>query len=311
MHFTLKQMAYLVALSETRHFGRAAERCHVTQPALSQQLRLIEERCGSPVFDRLGRSLELTPFGRELVERARAVLLAAEQFETVAAGAGGGPSRPLRFGLIPTVAPYLLPEVFPALAAGFPELTFTVSESRTDTLLEGLADGDIDLALIAAEPRGRGPRLASEPLFADPFVLATCAAEAPAGPVALATLETSRMLLLDEGHCLREQAIAACGLDRAGATRAFAATSLSTIVEFVANGQGITLLPAIALRKEAIDPRIRIAALASPGAGRRLHLVWREQSPFATLFHDIAETIREAHRAARRDQASRYPALAE
>jgi LysR family hydrogen peroxide-inducible transcriptional activator len=294
MHFTLKQLRYFLALIETGHFGRAAERCNITQPALSQQMRQLEESCGRILIDRLGRRATPTPFGRDLAERARTVLEAADAFEAFAAGAGGAPRQAVRFGLIPTVAPYLLPEIFPALKADFTDLAFAVSEGRTEDLLEELADGRLDLALIATAPPPGGPRLFVAPLFADPFVLATSAEETPEGPVALTDIDSTRMLLLDEGHCLRDQAIAACGLRDQQGERTFAATSLSTIVEFVANGQGVTLLPAIALRKEAGTGRIRIHPLMAPGAGRMLSLVWRQANPHGTLFEAIAQTIRRA-----------------
>ncbi|MGB3027528.1 hydrogen peroxide-inducible genes activator [Paradevosia shaoguanensis] len=295
MTITLKQMRYAVALAETGHFGRAAERCRVTQPALSQQIQLIEEICGAPLFDRLGKAVRPTPFGGELVERARKVLESADDLMAFAQGHAGQPSAPIRFGLIPTVAPYLLPDIFPALQTQFPSLAFRVSESRTETLLKGLAEGDLDLALIATDPPPGGPRLTVSRLFPDSFVLATSRVEAPEEPVQLASLPAERILLLDEGHCFRDQAIAACSIAADPSARAFAATSLSTIVEFVANGQGITLLPEIAVRKEATDPRIVIRSLAAPGAGRDLSLVWRETTPFAALFEEIAEIIRQSH----------------
>ncbi len=296
MSITLKQMRYAVAVAETGHFGRAAEQCHVSQPALSQQIQLIEEVCGTPLFDRLKRSVRLTPFGREFVERARRVVEAAEALESFAQGHAGAPDRPIRFGLIPTVAPYLLPEIFPSLRERLPALDFTVSENKTDALLEGVADGGIDIALIGTQPPRGGIKLAVAPLFADDFVLATSRRETTADPVSLSALEPERILLLDEGHCLRDQAIAACRLESAAGGRTFAATSLSTIVEFVANGQGVTLLPQIALRKEADDRRIAIHPLASPGAGRQLSLVWREGTPFAPTFEKIAEVIRQTRR---------------
>lgn len=291
---TLRQMQYAVALAETGHFGRAAERNHVTQPGLSQQIRQLEELCGGPLFDRLGKSVRLTPLGREFVERARPILEQTEGLLSFVSGQRGNPARPLRLGVIPTVAPYLLPHVFPALQRELPELNFTVSESRTDALVDGLADGSLDLALIASEPKAGGPRLTSAPLFADEFVLATGSGDSAHDPVPLAEIDGDRVLLLDEGHCFREQAIAACSLDPDAARRTFAATSLSTIVEFVANGQGITLLPEIALKKEATGDRIRIHRLESPGARRLLSLVWREATPFAVVFEQVAETIRQA-----------------
>lgn len=286
-------MKYAVALAETGHFGRAAERCHVTQPGLSQQIRQLEEECGAPLFDRLGKSVQPTPLGRELVERMRPILQQTEALENFVAGRHGEPTRPFRLGVIPTVAPYLLPHAFPALQRDLPSVRFVVSESRTDTLIEGLGNGTLDLALIASEPKPGGPRLAVAPLFDDQFVLATGPDEIVRSPVPLDHIDGGRMLLLDEGHCFRDQAIAACGLDQHAAGRTFAATSLSTIVEFVANGQGVTLLPEIALRKEASD-RIRIHRLQSPGAHRQLRLVWRDGSPFRKEFESVAETIRQA-----------------
>ena len=294
MTFSLKQLRYVVAVADAGHFGRAAFLCNISQPALSQQIQTAEDICGTPLFDRLKSGARLTPFGEEFVQRARQVLHGADSLLAFAKGSGSQPGRPLRFGLIPTVAPYLLPVIFPRLTADLPGIGFSVSENRTEALMAGLVDGSLDVALIGTQAPDGAPRLVSRPLFQDPFVLATKAGEAPQGPVALRSLAPERILLLDEGHCFRDQTIAACRLDSAPSTRTFAATSLSTIVEFVANGQGVTLLPQIALRKEANDPRIAIHQLASPGAGRLLSLVWREATPFTTIFESMAETIRQA-----------------
>jgi LysR family hydrogen peroxide-inducible transcriptional activator len=296
MPLTLKQLRYALALADTGHFGRAADRMHVTQPALSQQIAQLEALYGARLFDRLGRGVRPTPFGVEFLARARRIAEAADELQVFAQGQAGKPTGPLRFGLIPTVAPYLLPEIFPELSADFPDITLQVSESRTDALLKGLGDGELDLILIASDPPPGGPRLTIVPLFADPFVLAAPQEAAPLAPVSLASLLREKILLLDEGHCLRDQAIAACGLNADPTARAFAATSLTTIVEFVANGQGVTLLPEIALRKEATDPRIAIRKLEAPGAGRMLTLAWREATPFAALFEAMAATIARVHR---------------
>ncbi|WP_332685928.1 hydrogen peroxide-inducible genes activator [Devosia sp.] len=296
MEISLKQMRYAVAVARTGHFGQAAQDCSVTQPALSQQILALEAQCGMPLFDRLKTGAQLTPFGGEFIRRAREVVELADTLSAFARGHTGQPGRPLRFGLIPTVAPYLLPQIFPALTANFPTLEFTISENRTDALIVGLGDGSIDIALIGTEAPNDGPRLVSAPLFDDPFMLATSAAEFPEGPVTLAALHPERILLLDEGHCFRDQTIAACRLDGDPSSRTFAATSLSTIVEFVANGQGVTLLPQIALRKEATDPRIAIHPLGSPGAGRVLSLVWREATPFGTTFEKMVGVIRATRR---------------
>ncbi len=304
---TLKQLRYALALDATQHFGDAAARCHITQPALSQQIRLLEDFCGTPLFDRLGKSVRPTPFGREFITRARQIAESADELEIFATTMTGRPARPLRFGLIPTVAPYLLPEIFPALRANLPELNFEVSEGRTDTLLARLGDGSLDIAMIATDPPPGGPRLTAAPLFADNFVLATSDIDAGDEPIKLSALDGSRMLLLDEGHCFRDQAIAACGLRSFAGGNSFAATSLSTIVEFVANGQGVTLLPEIALRKETTDPRIRIRRLAAPGAGRLLSLVWRDATPFTAIFTAIAAIIRDVRPALRPADSDAVP----
>jgi len=289
--FTLRQLRYALALAEEEHFGRAAERCSVSQPALSQQIRLMEDRCGATLFERHGRTIEPTPFGREFLARAERITRESDALNAFASGRSGIPSRPVQLGLIPTVAPYLLPDIYPALRREFPDIALQVSEGQTVHLLAQLRAGTIDLAVIAtAPPAGSG--LFAEPLFADHFVLATSAATAVAEPVRLDTIPAERFLLLDEGHCLRDQAIEACALAGRDGTRTFAATSLSTIVECVANDQGVTLLPAISLKKESADPRIRIHALAAPGAGRLLSLVWRETTPFSALFRRIASTMR-------------------
>lgn len=292
MAISLKQMRYAVAVARTGHFGRAALDSSVSQPALSQQIIALEELCGTSLFDRLKGGVRPTPFGREFVRLAQAAIDSADVLDAFALGRAGKPDRPLHFGLIPTVAPYLLPEIFPALTRELSDLSFTVSENRTEALIAGLTDGSLDLALIGTDAPANGPRFVSAPLFDDPFVLATSRDETTAQPVSLARLAPERILLLDEGHCFRDQTIAACRLDSDPSARTFAATSLSTIVEFVANGQGVTLLPQIALRKEATDPRIAIHTLMSPGAGRLLSLVWREATPFGSTFERIAEVIR-------------------
>lgn len=291
MAVSLKQMQYALAVARNGHFGRAAEACAISQPALSQQILALEDLCGTPLFDRLRSGIRLTPFGREFVAMAQEVVKRAEALDAFVLGHSGRPDRPIRFGLIPTVAPYLLPDVFPALTSGLPGLDFTISESRTEALIAGLIDGSLDVALIGTAPPDSGPSLVSRPLFEDPFVLATSSSDGTKEPVSLASLAPERILLLDEGHCFRDQTIAACRLGNDPA-RTFAATSLSTIVEFVANGQGVTLLPRIALRKEANDPRIAIHDLLSPGAGRLLSLVWREATPFGSTFETMAEVIR-------------------
>src|SRR5690554_1473335 len=213
MSFSLKQLRYALAVADAGHFGRAAQACNISQPALSQQVQALEDLCGTTLFDRQRGGIRLTPFGSEFLMRARQVVAGADALAAFAMGQAGQPSRPIRFGLIPTVAPYLLPEIFPTLASGLPDIDFAISENRTEALIDGLVDGSLDLALIGTEPPQRGPRLVSRRLFEDPFVLATGRDEVTATPVSLADLPPERILLLDEGHCFRDQTIAACWLD--------------------------------------------------------------------------------------------------
>ncbi len=291
IELTLRQMRFALALGDTGHFGRAADRCCVTQPALSQQIRQIEAGFGVKLFERTTRAVRPTPFGHEFLTRARKVVAEADALTAFAQNPGGRPARSLRFGLIPTIAPYLLPDVYPALRQALPDIGFSASEAQTDHLIASLDSGEIDLALIATEPP-EGTGLAEAQLFADPFVLAAPRNAEIADPIHLASLPPDRILLLDEGHCFRDQAIDACALRDQDVRHSFSATSLSTIVEFVANGQGITLLPAISLRKEGADTRIALHALEPPGASRMLRLVWRQDTPFTTLFGEIAGVIR-------------------
>lgn len=286
---TLRQLRYAQTIAEEGHFGRAAQRCHVTQPALSQQIKLLEDRCKAPLFDRLGKTVTLTPFGRDFLAHAARVLHAAGDLETFADMSSGHPARALRFGLIPTVAPYLLPEILPALANQLQDIRFSVSEGKTERLLSALGDGDIDLALIGTE-MDRG-NLTSVPLFADPFVLATQRGWDLPDPIELADVPRDKFLLLEEGHCLRDQMVDACALKPDLQGRTFAATSLTTILELVAHGYGVTLLPAISLKREGQNQRIEFRTLRAPGAARILRLAWRTHSPYEALFRTIAGIV--------------------
>lgn len=292
MHtITLRQLRYARIIAEEGHFGRAAERCHVTQPALSQQIKQLEERCGTPLFDRLGKTVRVTPYGRDFLTHATRVLSAAQDLETFADMAADQPSRPLRLGLIPTVAPYLLPRLLPALTQRLSNIHFVVSEGKTERLLASVTEGDLDIALLGTMPPS--PGFGDTALFSDPFILAAPGGSGLTNPVSLHQLPDDRFLLLEEGHCLRDQMLDACSLKADIPGRGFAATSLTTILELVAAGYGYTLLPAISLRREMSDRRIEIHELAAPGAARTLRLVWRTGSPYEALFQTIAQIARE------------------
>ncbi len=294
MNITLKQMRYVIAVEKAGHFGRAAALCNVTQPALSQQIGQLEIMCGAPIFERSQKPVRPTPFGREFIIRAKQIISQNKSLEEFAFSHSGRPFSPIRFGLIPTIAPYLLPEIFPPLLKKFPDPGFEIMEGQTEKLQNMLNAGDLDIALIATMPPKNGITLDSIKLFDDPFVLAASHKTKIRQPVHLSELPKEKLLLLDEGHCFRDQMIEACNLENEQKTGSFSATSLTTIMAFVANDQGLTLLPAMSIKKEANDPRVKLFKLAPPVATRTLSLVFRNNTPFKSLFEDIAEQIKYA-----------------
>ncbi|EYD71918.1 Hydrogen peroxide-inducible activator [Limimaricola hongkongensis DSM 17492] len=303
MNLSVKQLRYFVALAETGGFVRAAERVNVSQPALSQQIKDMEAELGVRVVDRLPRGVRLTRSGREVLERARRVLAELEDLERAARLARGLSGR-LRLGVIPTVAPYLLPGALTRLRARDLTLDIRVREAQTEILLDDLETGRID-AVVAALPLP-GPGLAAETLIEDRFVLAGTQARLARwaeGREALrpAMVAPDQLLLLDEGHCLADQALEVCGLRGRGRVD-LGASSLATLSGLVAEGFGLTLLPEIALRAEtAAAPGLALRRFAAPEPARALALVRRAGGddgwapPLAALLRDAgAELLRSA-----------------
>jgi LysR family hydrogen peroxide-inducible transcriptional activator len=288
---TFRQLEYLVALADTLGFHRAAERAHVSQPALSAQIQQAEAVLGLRLFERNQKRVLLTPAGAAVVARARRVLREAEDL-LAAARQWQDPFRGAwRLGLIPTVAPYLLPQILPAVHRAHPELRLLLREERTPVLVQELLAGTLEAAVLAEVP-DLGD-LARLPLAEDPFLLA-----APPGhalsrkrKVALADLEPFRLLLLEDGHCLRGQALAVCA--QAGAREAdFRASSLSTLVQMVAGGLGVTLLPSLCAPLERSRANLVLRPFAAPVPGRRLVLAWRGGSPLAGAMATFAGELR-------------------
>src|SRR5487761_2629950 len=246
-----QQLRYLVTLAECRHFGRAALACSVTQSTLSAGLLALERQLDAPILDRTaGRHVVFTPLGLELVDRARTALAALEAVSEAAAAAREPLSGPLRFGIIPTIGPFLLPRLMPALRAAFPRLRLYLREDTTARLVDRLAANRLDLLLLALPCDCGGAD--ALPVARDGFVVALPPTHALAAQerIPVAALATERLLLLEEGHCLRDQALAVCGLlagERGSDSDAFAATSLHTLVQMVAGGLGVTLLPRLAV----------------------------------------------------------------
>jgi LysR family hydrogen peroxide-inducible transcriptional activator len=292
--FTLRQLQYVVAVAEDLSFHRAAERCHVSQPSLSAQLAQVEEALGVRIFERDRRRVLVTAAGREIVERARRMLMEAD--DLVDAGKRGSDplTGTLRIGVIPTIAPYLLPTVAPKLRATFPRLTVAWREDKTEDLIAALEAGALDAALLALEADIGD--VEHEVIAEDAFVLAAPADHplmASASPVRLSQLRGADVLLLDDGHCFRDQALEVCSVARAH-EREFRATSLATLVQMVAGGAGVTLLPALSVATEAKRAGLRVRPIASPAAHRTIGLVWRKRTPLARALRELAAVVREA-----------------
>ncbi|WP_018699670.1 hydrogen peroxide-inducible genes activator [Amorphus coralli] len=289
---TLKQLRYLDALARHRHFGRAAAECAVTQPALSQQIRLLEEQLKLQLVERLPREVRLTDDGLEIAKRAARIMTEARDLVDHAHHRAEVLTGSLRLGVIPSIAPYVLPEALPRLQAEFPHLELSIRESLTATLLDELSAGKLDVALVALPVAPQERDLETTTLFEDPFVLAvkTDAFDAPRAP-AEQIIATAPLLLLEEGHCLRDQALAYCQAVRSDLHSRFGASSLTTIMQMVANGFGVTLLPEMSMSAEVADPRISLLRFSAPAPKRDVGLVWRQTSPRKRDFVELGRVL--------------------
>jgi LysR family hydrogen peroxide-inducible transcriptional activator len=275
---TLRQLRYLASLARHRHFGRAAEECAVTQPALSMQIRELEEDIGVALVERRPGDIVLTEAGLEVAQRAEHILASARDLVDFARHREVL-SGSLKLGVIPTLAPYLLPRVLPPLQAKYRNLQLEIRESQTAALIEELARGALDLVIVAL-PIEQG-NLETQTLFEDPFLLAVPASDPSSHRqrVNLDDVDHSRLILLEEGHCLRDQALAFCGAPVRHHSTGLAATSLTTVMQMVANGYGVTLVPQIAADAELRDVRVRALPFAEPAPRRVIGLAWRKTSP--------------------------------
>lgn len=289
--FSLRQLQYAVAVAESMSFRKAAERCHVSQPSLSAQLAQLEDALGVRLFERDRRRVLVTAAGKELIERARRVLIDVDDLVDSARLQSDPLVGQLDIGVIPTISPYLLPEIAPAIRAEFPQLTVVWTEDKTDVLVRSLDAGLLDAALLALEADIGDIEHAV--IARDPFVLATPRGHrlgAATSPVALSELRGESVLLLDDGHCLREQALAFCSTARVRELE-FRATSLSTLVQMVAADAGITLLPSLAVTTEVRRAELSLRPFAAPVPHRTIALVWRRQAARAQALRRVAATI--------------------
>ncbi len=293
IRLTIRQMQYFDALAQTLHFGRAAELAGVSQPALSAQIAEMEERLACKLFDRSGKSVRMTDDARALQPRIERVLDEIREIELVARRGRLAMEGRFRLGIIPTVAPYLLPHVLPELKERFPALVLELREAVTASLAEETANGRLD-AFIAALPLDY-PALVTEELFPDRFLLAVPANDpgfaSPPVPPESPALE--RLMLLEEGHCLREQALAVCGSVKPVAMANYGATSLTTLLHMVAHGLGITLIPEMAARPARAMPDLKIVPFAEPIPLRTICLAWRRNSLRHHECVELAKIIRD------------------
>ena len=300
MRITLRQLRSLTALAEEGHFGRAAAAVSVSQPALSVQIRELEAALGARLIERGPRAVVVTPTGREVLRRARRILDEVSEIEQIGRWERGLAGR-LRIGVIPTVAPYLLPLALPRLRARHLSLDLGVREAQTDRLVEEVHEGALDAAVVALPVSDAD--LVATPLFEDRFLLAGSAARLEALRTQGTALhpedmEPGALLLLDDGHCLAEQALAACAVDRSRVCMDLRAASLATLCRLVSEGFGLTLLPELAIRAEcAAAPDLRLARFADPEPSRTVGLVRRLVSVDDGWFGELAEILGEAGRA--------------
>ncbi|WNG29611.1 LysR family transcriptional regulator [Cystobacter fuscus] len=300
---TLRQLEYVVAVADVLGFRKAAERCHVSQPALSAQIQQLEDVLGVKLFERDKRRVMLTQAGEELVSRARRVLTEAGDILSAASRLSDPFAGPLQLGVIPTVAPYVLPEVIPAVTKQYPQMRLRLREEKTELLVRGLEEGRLDAALVALDPELGD--VEQTVIAEDAFVVAL----PPGHPLAkkkqvqLRDLDEENVLLLEDGHCFRSQALALC--TRVGAREVdFRATSLTTLAQMVMSGEGsITLLPAISVPLENRFGQLEVRPL-TPSPSRILALVWRPGYPRAGALRALADTMRAAW-PARREAAKR------
>ncbi len=292
---TLKQLRFFDAVARFGHFGRAAEHCAVTQPALSMQIKELERELGVELIERRPRGLGLSATGQEIAGRAKRILTEARDLADFARYRASVLSGPLRLGIIPTAAPYILPPLLPVLGEKFPDLELHIRETQTQSLLEELLDGSLDLILVTLPIEH--PDIETSRLFEDRFLLALPQGRRIASHVRATPdlMKEDRLLLLEEGHCLRDQALTFCHLRRIDNIDTFGASSLSTLVQMVANGMGLTLLPEISIDHETRHGGIRLMRFAEPEPKRILGLAWRSTSPRKRDFNELGKLIIASH----------------
>jgi len=295
INVTIKQLRYFEALARIGHFGQAAESCAISQPALSMQIKELEAMLGAPLIERTPRKIRLTTLGEEFLKRARKILIDVDEMSELARSAAGPLKGALRIGVIPTVAPYLLPEIITELGHHFPNLDLMPRESVTKSLVADLLESRLDF-VVAALPISE-PTLREFALFDEEFVLVRSAKDAGKPVPSPENLQEMKLLLLEEGHCFRDQALSFCNMRPSDPNFVMEGSSLSTLVQMVSAGLGQTLIPEMAVPLETQTTNLSISRFTKNTPKRTIGIVWRKTSPLSTQLMEMAALIRQAGQA--------------
>jgi LysR family transcriptional regulator, hydrogen peroxide-inducible genes activator len=306
-NLTLKQLRYVEALALHGHFGRAADACAISQPALSMQIKELEQALGAALFERGARQLHLTSFGKDFVPRARDILRSVEALGDVARASRDRLMGPLRIGVIPTVAPYLLPTIIGNLTRLHEGLDIHVRETLTPKLIQDLADGRLDTAIVALPVSE--PSLTEVALFTEEFLLVRPGEDAGKPAPDRETLREMRLLLLEEGHCFRDQALSFCNIQSVLTRELLDGSSLTTLVQMVGAGIGVTLIPEMAVAMETRSASVSFARFRNPQPSRTIGMIWRKTSPLVAQLLQISEVVRDSADTLRAQRAGMLPAL--
>lgn len=286
---TLRQLRYFDALAGHSHFGRAAAACGISQPALSMQIKELEEALGAVLIERGARQVRLTKFGEDAALRVRDILRSVDELGDFARASRGWLAGQLHIGMIPTIAPYLLPTVIGNLTRMHPELDIHVREALTSRLIQELVEGRLDTAIVALPVSE--PSLTEVALFAENFLLVRPGEEEGTPVPSSETLREMRLLLLEEGHCFRDQALSFCNMQSSPPRDALDASSLSTLVQMVSAGMGVTLIPEMAVSVETRSASVSVARFKDPQPARTVGMIWRKTSPLAGQLLQLSEVV--------------------
>jgi LysR family hydrogen peroxide-inducible transcriptional activator len=289
INVTLRQLRYFDALARHGHFGRAAEACAISQPALSMQIKEMEEALGTVLLERGARQVALTKFGEQIFQRVRDILRSVDELGDFARASRGRLAGGLRVGMIPTIAPYLLPRVIENLARLHPGLDIHVRETLTPRLIKEVTEGRLDTAIVALPVSE--PSLTEIALFKENFLLVRPGEDEGAPVPSRETLREMKLLLLEEGHCFRDQALSFCSMQSSPPREMLDASSLSTLVQMVGAGIGVTLIPEMAVAVETRSAPVSVARFRNPQPSRTIGMVWRKTSPLARQLQQISEVV--------------------